>query len=958
MNIRSINSNRVDLQAFLENLNTKFDVIALSEIGKTNVKENASFFRNYNFYWHESETKLGGTGLFVQKKLNVICERPDLEILSKHQSCKNYQVENIWIECVTATLKKPIIIGVVYRHPSGNIHLFNEEMERVLQQINKEEKLCVICGDFNIDIKNETHEQSKNFMNLMIAENYIPYITCPTRITDKSMTLIDNIFVYHTPSNIDENITSGNLLTDISDHLPNFLIYGENKSPDEIERPFVRIFSENNIKRFKQHIEDEDTWRKFLQENDCEAATEEYLNIVGAAYENFFPLTRVSRKRFKDKKWMTKAIRMSCMKKNKLFRKYVKNPTDENKTKWKKYSNCLKATCRKAEEQYFREMINDTAGSLKKLWDNFRTIFQDKKNSRRIEKIVIDGTLYTEGNDIANEFNNYFCKIGNKLSEAIPLNDVPVKKYLPSSNKKSMFFNPITDSEVIKEIAKLNNRKAIGYGDIPVKLLKNCKHELGKRLAHIYNMSIDQGIFPKVMKIARVLPIYKSNERYMVQNYRPISVLSTISKVFERLVHKRLYQFLEKYELLYSRQYGFRNKRSTVHALIDVTEKIKTALDSDELAIGIYLDLKKAFDTVNHKILLEKMYNYGIRGQVYRWFSSYLSERQQFVQVNGCDSQSKCINCGVPQGSVLGPLLFILYVNDIGNCLSEGDGQLLLFADDTNVLMKGRILNELKHRTSTVMDKLYDWLCSNKLTLNVLKTNYCIFHSKKHKIPESVNEIVFGNVHVLCRVETVKYLGMYINETLDWKLHVDAIAKSMIRTAGTFKFIRNRVPNQCKTQLYYAYCYSKLLYGIEVYGDLKRSLVDKLQVLQNKVLKILFRKDWFTSTNLLHKDLCLLKFEDIYKLSVLKFVKKFKKCELPNVFNNLFRERSTIHVYNTRFAANFEIPIFRTRMFGQKTLQYNGPKIYNEISTKISGINELPVKKFCNEIKKMYLSQY
>lgn len=958
MNVRSLNTNRLDLITYLENLNTKFHVITLSEIGKTSIRENASHFKHYKLYWHKSITKSGGTGIFIREDIQELNEREDLKMPSIHQQCDKYQVENVWIECKIPNINKPIIIGVIYRHPTGNIKMFNEEMEKVLQKINQEKKLCFLCGDFNIDIKRQEHLPSQNFINMMISENFIPHITCPTRISSETETIIDNIFVSQTVENMNERTTSGNLLTDISDHLPNFLIYGEQKKKKQYERPFVRIYSDKNIREFKKHIENEQNWIPFLNETDCNEAAKKYFDIVTQAHNSFFPLMQVSRKRYKDKKWITKGIRESCITKNKLYRRYLKNPTENNRNTWKIYRNKLKVICKEAECKYFRDIINDTGGSLKKMWDTFRPILNINKNNKNndIAKILLNEKMVSQNNMIAEGINEYFCEIGEKLSKSIPCKNINYKEYMPKPTENTMYLTPVNEREVYNEISTLNVRKSIGHIDIPTKLLIACKCELSKYLTHLFNLSMNQGIFPSLLKTAQVIPIYKSNEKYLAQNYRPISILSVISKIFEKLIHKRMYKFLEKYHILYTRQFGFRCKRSTAHALIDVTERIKTAMDNNEAAVGIYLDLKKAFDTVNHDILLEKMFHYGFRGKIHEWFKSYLSNRKQFVKVNNTISEHRGINTGVPQGSVLGPLLFILYVNDIENCISE-KCQIMLFADDTNVLLFGKDMIALKYQSEAVMTKLYKWLCSNKLTLNVTKTNFCIFDDRKSNAHCKFNQLTFGDA-CITRVETVKYLGMQINEKLSWNVHIENLLGKLVKTASTFKFLRNHVPNNCKKQLYYSYVYSKIVYGIEIYGITSKTQLNKLQVMQNRLLKILYKKDWLYGTNELHKELELLKIEDVSNLCVLKFIHKYRIGDVPEIFTGFLTERNTIHNYGTRYKNKYEIPKINKLSYGGKTLKYTGAKMYNKLPYDITMNCKISIKEFCNRIKKYFIKNY
>ena len=264
----------------------------------------------------------------------------------------------------------------------------------------------------------------------------------------------------------------------------------------------------------------------------------------------------------------------------------------------------------------------------------------------------------------------------------------------------------------------------------------------------------------------------------------------------------------------------------------------------------------------------------------------------------------------------------------------------------------------LKHcQIEDTMKKLYTWLCANKLTLNVTKTNYCIFRGKQTLRKDDINEINFGH-NSIKRVEHVRYLGMYIDEKLSWKYHVYNILKQLSKTSSSFKFIRNHVPHQCKKQLYYSFVHSKIIYGIEVYGNTNKSLLTKLQVIQNKILKILYKKDWYLSTNTLHKEINILKVNDLYNMSVLKFVHKCKINDSPNIFNEYYTERHTIHNYNTRYAKTIDLPKFNKITYGKKSIRYIGAQFYNNITTKIKNVPDMNVKEFSNFLKDWYIDQY
>ena len=304
---------------------------------------------------------------------------------------------------------------------------------------------------------------------------------------------------------------------------------------------------------------------------------------------------------------------------------------------------------------------------------------------------------------IANAFNNFFVNIGPTLASKIPAMGDQYKSYMPAKNDLSMFVTPVSEPEIKKLIMQLNDG-APGRDGVTAMSLKCITDHIAMPLSRLANLSFTQGIFPRDLKIAMVSPLYKAKDPMIFSNYRPISLLSSFSKIFEKLMSNRLLNFLNKCDILNKYQFGFRNNHSTYMALVILLENVHNALDKGECAIGIFLDFQKAFDTVNHGILLDKLYHYGIGGPAYDWFSSYLNERYQFVVYNGCESEHKYIQCGVPQGSILGPLPFLICINDlpsISNLFMP-----ILFADDTNLFCTGRnidfLVNEIKDEMSKV----------------------------------------------------------------------------------------------------------------------------------------------------------------------------------------------------------------------------------------------------------------
>ena len=497
---------------------------------------------------------------------------------------------------------------------------------------------------------------------------------------------------------------------------------------------------------------------------------------------------------------------------------------------------------------------------------------------------------------------------------------------------------------------------------MPTKLLKLVSNEVSLPFSDICNSSFDEGVFPEENKVAKVIPTHKSGPTDDVNNYQPISLLSVFSKIMEKLMASRLTTYLELYGILYCNQFGFRGGYSTSHSLISITENIRKTLDNGKFGCGVFIDLKKAFDTVNHEILLVKLEHHGIREEALDWFKSYLSNRKQYVHLNGVHSDIRYITCGVPQGSVLGPLLFLLYINDLPN-ISE-KLKFYLFADDTNIYLEADDLNILERTMNKELVKLHEWLCINRLSLNVSKTNFVIFTPPKKP---KINVTILINKEAIDEEQYVKYLGVLIDSKLTFKFHIDELKKKISRAIGVLYKLRPYVPIRVLCNVYYAIIYPFLLYGIVIWGNADGYLIKPIHILQKKFVRMATFNDGFQNirgplahTPPLFRQLKLLTIYDIYKLQLGKLV--FESLNDIGPTKNVIKyvRASEVHSHDTRHArkGNLYTDWVRTTRYGLKNLQNEGSNLWDHLPSVIkSSTNRESFKfKFKNQLLETYIN--
>ena len=819
-------------------------------------------------------------------------------------------------------------------------------------------------GDFNIDLlKCVTQDVYNAFLNNLSSNSFLPYILQPTRLASKS--LIDNIFF----NTLDYESYSGNLLIEISDHLIQFVImegFVKERTIPKLNL-FKRDFSNFNEDEFKKTISGYH-WDTIvnIQRNDPDLSLKKIYNSITFFLDEFAPLRKVTEREYKlkFKAWISVKILELIKERDKLLKNYLqeKDPVIKDLTysNYKKIRNLITQKKRVSKSSYYSSFFEKNITKSSEIWKGIRSLVNIKSSSKNnISLLDNNNNLISDETKIVNNFNDYFVSIGSIIESKIPTSNGTYCEYLKNIQcSKSFYLEPTSPFEISNIIDSLDINKSTGPNSIPVFILKIMKEFFSKWLSKIINMSFEVSIFPDFLKVAKIIPLHKKDSKLNYKNYRPISLLSVFSKIFEKTIYKRMYAYLEKKNLIYHKQYGFRSNYSTNHALTNLTEYIKSSLDDKKYVCGIFVDLEKAFDTVNHDILIKKLYHYGFRGGFNNLMRSYLENRKQFVSINGFNSTTKSISCGVPQGSSLGPLLFLIYINDFRFCLKETDAG--HFADDTYIMYSSTNVKTIETVVNYELKLVSRWMKLNKLSLNTDKTKLIIFHSR-YKLLDNDSFSIKFNGKKLIPVNHVKYLGMFLDNHLSWDYHINQLGKKLSRANGIIAKLRHNAPIKTCIQVYYAIFYSHLIYGCLIWGLTSEKNLNIIRILQKKCIRIMTFSDFNSHTNQHFIDHKLLKVDEIIKIQQLKLIYEFKINMLPFELQNLFKFSSDIHTYETSSSSreHLFIPQISTEKYGNKSIKYQGPYLWNKMSKIIPIINRIKSSSHLKTIiKKHFLMTY
>ena len=586
-NINGLETKCENLNQFLSNISTQFDIIAVTETSQRKINE--EFYTNINLEGYTNfstptNTNKGGTIIYTKNTLDV-AERLDLNI------CHNLY-KSIWIE-INNKNSKNVICGSIYRHPNDNSLSYDNFLiyfESCLSKLSNENKEVYLCGDFNSDLlKLDKVKNYKKFYELMCSYGFLPQILQPTRIQGDSATIIDNIFT----NTCGRKIHSGNIITDFSDHYSQFVSVRRVKLDFKKITMYKRNYSNFSEDSFRDDVSIQNFDNNFEDVND--QFKDFYLRLKGCI-DRHAPLKKLTPKEVKlnHKPWISVDINKMIKIKNKLFHRKKREPNNlEIKRLYNLFRNRVNRELKKAKRNYYTKYFEVNSNNIKKTWEGIRSIINIKATKQStISQIKVNSKVIKNQKEIVETLNNFFVNVGPNTDRNIPVNPkIKPEKYLKNRNQLNFLIAHISNEEVLDIINQLEN-KSTGPQSIPIKLLKLTPDLIPVPLCKIINHSFQTGVFPDAFKLSEVIPIHKGGSTEELNNYRPISLLSIFDKIIEKLMHKRLYDFLQAHNILFQNQFGFRKNNSTTFALIEITEKIKETIDNKKYGCGIFIDLR------------------------------------------------------------------------------------------------------------------------------------------------------------------------------------------------------------------------------------------------------------------------------------------------------------------------------------------------------------------------------
>ena len=971
LNIQSLPSKYNELINMLSNLsqnNLTFDCICLSETWTLDFSR--YLLPNYSiFHAARANSARGGCCIFIKSSIistqlinNCFFHENILESCAVRIQQNNFK-------CIILCIYRPNCSTTLSQHEQTLSFL--EKFTIILEHLESFGLPVLIQGDININLfhLNDLNSYASNLLDLITPFGFLQCINRATRIADNSATLIDHCYIKD--NLLPKLLFSGVLACDISDHYGIVIALNTDKIKNKhTPIPKTRLINSETKLSFFNCLSAL-SWNNILETECPSLAYDKFYETFMEFYNLNFPI--ITHHKNKDfipiKSFMTSGLLRSRAVKEDLARIARSNPSPQSIQAYKSYRNIYTKAVRTQQKLFIRAKIRNAGSDPKQIWRVLKYSLNLPNKSNRIDKIIIDNTTITDSVQIANAFNSYFSNIGPSIANQIPQPSKHFSDFLPPPVNNSFFLHPISTQTMLNYIYSTKPKLGKDDNDLSMRLLHDVAPAIAKPLCHIFNKSLESGIFPKNMKVSRCVPIFKNGSPFDLDNFRGVVMINSFSKIFEKIFSDRLITFLDDNNFFIDTQFGFRRKVSTTHAIAAILNEITTRLNEDKLVLALLCDIKKCFDSVNREILYAKLHNAGIRGHSLKWIKSYFENRSQRVNVNGANSSTYCeIPLGVLQGSILGVLFFLVFINDLKEAT-----QILtnfLFADDNTGTVHANTLEELLTIANVEIDNLVNWYNANSLLLHPSKTKAIIF--KPPRTPLNLNIDIHGRQYLpvfinmnqpnQCNItkiipvslipnlndSSVKLLGIYLEDKLNFKDHFRFMHKKISQAVFSLRVMKHILDKRHLLLLYNSYLKSNLEYASSLFTTVSKTTIKPLFVLQKKAIRIICNSNYREHTAPLFKEEKLLRFEDIIKFNICKFMFDYKNNLLPNIFAGTWQKNSEMHNYPVRNSEDFFIRNTNKPYLKQFPL-FQFPIIWNSLPSNLKEI--VSRKVFCKELK-------